>query len=227
MIHDLGCGTGSMGRGLAARLPGPQHWVMHDRDADLLARAAAGMVATAADGAPVTVETRLRDITGLTAADLAGASLVTASALLDMLTAEEVERVVAACVGRPGPVRHLGDRRGSGSTPADPLDAAVAAAFNAHQRRTVDGRRAARPGCGRRHRDAFARRGAHVVVRPSPWRLGPEQPRWPPSGSRAGSGRPVEQRPDLGRTPPRRTAGGVRSGRRGGRPAHESLGRTH
>ena len=42
-IHDLGCGTGSMGRWLAPRLPGPQHWVLHDRDADLLARAAAGM----------------------------------------------------------------------------------------------------------------------------------------------------------------------------------------
>ena len=36
VIHDLGCGTGSMGRWLAPRLPGPQHWVLHDRDADLL-----------------------------------------------------------------------------------------------------------------------------------------------------------------------------------------------
>ena len=43
MIHDLGSGTGSMSRWLAPRLPGPQHWVLHDRDADLLARAAAGM----------------------------------------------------------------------------------------------------------------------------------------------------------------------------------------
>ena len=42
-IHDLGCGTGSMGRWLAPRLPGPQHWVVHDRDADLLAVAAADL----------------------------------------------------------------------------------------------------------------------------------------------------------------------------------------
>ena len=28
-IHDLGCGTGSMARWLAVRLPGPQHWVSH------------------------------------------------------------------------------------------------------------------------------------------------------------------------------------------------------
>ena len=40
-IHDLGCGTGSMARWLAVRLPGPQHWVMYDRDDDLLTLAAA------------------------------------------------------------------------------------------------------------------------------------------------------------------------------------------
>ena len=41
VIHDLGCGTGAMGRWLAPLLPGPQHWVVHDRDADLLEVAAA------------------------------------------------------------------------------------------------------------------------------------------------------------------------------------------
>ena len=41
LIHDLGCGTGAMGRWLAPLLPGPQHWVVHDRDADLLEVAAA------------------------------------------------------------------------------------------------------------------------------------------------------------------------------------------
>ncbi len=50
------------------------------------------MPAAAADGSPVTVQTREADITRLTAADLAGASLVTASALLDLLTVDEVER---------------------------------------------------------------------------------------------------------------------------------------
>ena len=40
VIHDLACGTGAMGRWLAPLLPGPQHWVVHDRDADLLAVAA-------------------------------------------------------------------------------------------------------------------------------------------------------------------------------------------
>ncbi len=58
MIHDLGCGTGAMGRWLAPLLPGPQHWVLHDRDADLLEVAAADAPGPAADGAPVTVEAR-------------------------------------------------------------------------------------------------------------------------------------------------------------------------
>ena len=41
VIHDLGCGSGAMGRWLAPLLPGPQHWVLHDRDPDLLALAEA------------------------------------------------------------------------------------------------------------------------------------------------------------------------------------------
>ena len=45
VIHDLGCGTGAMGRWLAPRLPGPQHWVVHDWDADLLEVAAADLPA--------------------------------------------------------------------------------------------------------------------------------------------------------------------------------------
>jgi trans-aconitate methyltransferase len=39
-IHDLGCGTGAMGRWLAPRLTGPQHWIGYDWDPDLLAQAA-------------------------------------------------------------------------------------------------------------------------------------------------------------------------------------------
>ncbi|MFD0824030.1 SAM-dependent methyltransferase, partial [Micromonospora zhanjiangensis] len=98
VVRDLGCGTGSMGRWLAGRLPGPQHWIMHDTDPLLLARAGATMAGTAADGAPVSVTTERIDVTALTADVLAGTSLVTASALLDVLTAAEVGALAAACV---------------------------------------------------------------------------------------------------------------------------------
>src|SRR5439155_3402323 len=82
VIHDLGSGTGAMGRWLAPLLPGPQHWVVHDRDADLLEIAAADLPDPAADGAAVTVEAKQSDITRLHEGDLADASLITASALL-------------------------------------------------------------------------------------------------------------------------------------------------
>lgn len=175
VIHDLGTGTGSMARWLAPQLPGPQHWVLYDRDADLLALAAAALAGVAAaDGTPVTVQTRQADITRLAEADLDGASLVTASALLDMLTCEEVERVVAACAGCPtlATISVVGRVR---LTPADPLDAEVAAAFNAHQRRTVGGSTLLGPDAVEAAVGAFARRGLTAVVRPSPWRLGPDR----------------------------------------------------
>lgn len=176
VIHDLGAGTGSMGRWLAPRLPGPQHWIMYDRDADLLDRAAAEMVDAMGHGEPVTVETRQGDITRLTANDLAGASLVTASALLDLLTAEEVERMVAACAGARCPTLLMLSVTGAVElTPADPLDAEIGEAFTAHQRRTVDGRTLLGPAAVDAAVEAFARRGVGVRVRSSPWRLGADQ----------------------------------------------------
>jgi hypothetical protein len=176
VIHDLGSGTGSMGRWLAPLLPGPQHWVMYDRDPDLLEHARSDMTDTAADGSPVTVATRQRDITRLTADDLDGAALVTASALLDMLTAEEVERVVAVCAGAGCPTLLTMSVVGRVAlTPPEPLDAEIAEAFNAHQRRTTGGRRLLGPDAVAATVDAFGRRGVGVQVRPSPWRLGPGQ----------------------------------------------------
>jgi hypothetical protein len=175
-VHDLGCGTGSMGRWLAPRLPGPQHWVMYDRDTDLLAHAMAGMPAEAAGGAPVTVETRRRDITRLDPADLAGAGLVTASALLDMFTGEELARFVASCAGAGCPSLLTISVTGRVELdPPDPLDARVRAAFNDHQRRTTAGRRLLGPDAVDAAAAEFRRLGADVLVRPSPWRLGPAE----------------------------------------------------
>jgi hypothetical protein len=175
-IHDLGTGTGSMGRWLAPRLAGAQHWVMYDRDADLLAHAMSDMVDIAADGAPVTVETRERDITRLTPDDLRGASLITCSALLDMLTLEEVERMVSACAGAGCPTLLTLSVIGRIElTPHDPLDAEVTEAFNAHQRRTRGDRRLLGPDAVDAAVDAFGRHGVPVQVRSSPWRLGPDR----------------------------------------------------
>lgn len=175
-VHDLGSGTGSMARWLAGRLTGPQHWVMHDRDEALLAHAAANPPPVAADGAPVTVEVRQGDITRLAPEDLAGGDLVTASALLDMLTAEELERVVVTCAGAGCPVLVTLTVTGRVDlAPTDPFDRCVADAFNAHQRRTTGGRRLLGPDAVGAAVDGFTRLGLEVMARPSPWLLGPAQ----------------------------------------------------
>ena len=166
VIHDLGGGSGAMGRWLAPRLPGPQHWVVHDRDADLLKLAVAGAPGPAAGGTAVTVEARRSDITRLAPEDLAGASLVTASALLDLLTADALARMLVACAGCPMLLALTVVGRVT-LTPEEPLDALMGAAFNAHQRREC-----------RLGPDAVAAvvaelrgTGAEPIVRRSPWRL--------------------------------------------------------
>jgi|tagenome__1003787_1003787.scaffolds.fasta_scaffold20629581_2 hypothetical protein len=160
VIHDLGSGTGAMGRWLAPQLDGPQHWVLHDRDAELLGLA---------DVPAATVETRRSDVTRLGAGDLAGATLVTASALLDVVTRDELGRLVAACVGAGCPALLTLSVTGRVElTPEDPLDRRVAAAFNAHQRRNG----LLGPDAGGAAAEEFRRSGAEVISRPSPWRLG-------------------------------------------------------
>ncbi|HJQ50980.1 MAG TPA: hypothetical protein VJ838_10750 [Gaiellaceae bacterium] len=173
VVHDLACGSGSMGRWLAPLLPGPQHWILHDRDPKLLALAETELPGCAADGAAVTVETRLSDVTGLGSDELTGGSLVTASALLDLLTEDELAALVAACAGAGCPVLLALSVTGRVQLlPADPLDSRVAAAFDAHQRRVTTRGRLLGPDAGRVAVEGFRRLGAEVVVRSSPWRLG-------------------------------------------------------
>ncbi len=173
LIHDLGGGTGSMGRWLAPLLPGCQHWVVHDRDADLLNVAAAEMPGPAADGATVTVEAKRTDLTRLDRCDLDGATLITASALLDMLTGDELTGLITVCAGAGCPILLTLSVVGHVElTPADPLDRRIAAAFDAHQRRETERGRLLGPDAVASAVDQSGRLGAEVLVRPSPWRLG-------------------------------------------------------
>ncbi|MBX6767543.1 MAG: SAM-dependent methyltransferase, partial [Actinomadura rubrobrunea] len=139
-------------------------------------------------------------------------SLVTGSALLDLLTGPEVAGLVDACAGANG---------GAGCpallvltvvgrvelTPADPLDAAIAEAFNAHQRRSRGApvpvtlpRTTARklgPDAVEAAVEAFTRAGMAVHRRSSPWRLGPEQAALTAEWLRGWVRYAVEQRPEL------------------------------
>jgi SAM-dependent methyltransferase len=173
VIHDLGCGTGGMGRWLAPLLPGPQHWVAHDLDADLLKVATAHLPGPAADGAAVTVEAKHSDITRLRADDLADATLITASALLDLLTEEELIGLIAVGVGAGCPMLLTLSVIGHVKlTPADRLDRRVGAAFDAHQRRLTERGFLVGPHAVTLALEQCGQLGAEVLVRPSPWRLG-------------------------------------------------------
>jgi hypothetical protein len=173
VIHDLGGGSGAMGRWLAPRLPGPQHWVVHDRDARVLQLAVADPPGPAADGAAVTVEARRSDITRLAPGDLADASLIVASALLDLLTADELARMLGACaaIGCAPMLLALTVVGRVSLTPADPLDACMAVAFDAHQRRTTTAGRLLGPDAVAAAVEELRRTCAEVLIRPSPWRL--------------------------------------------------------
>lgn len=198
VVHDLGCGSGSMGRWLAPQLTGAQHWVLHDRDPGLLARASGDPPRGGAGGAAVTVETRQGDLTRWGHGDLAGASLVTASALLDMLTAEELERVVRSCVAARCPALLTISVTGLAQlVPADPLDDVLGAAFDDHQRRTVHGRRLLGPDAVGVAVALFRALGAEVMTRPSPWRLTSRMAALTTQWLEGWVGAACEQRPEL------------------------------
>ena len=174
VVHDLGSGTGSMLRWLAPRLPGPQHWLLLDLDAELLQVAGSTPAPLAVDGTPVTVATHRVDVTTY-GADLSAADLVTASALLDLWTERELQRVVDACALARVPVLFTLSVSGRVSLhPVEPLDCALAGAFNAHQRRFRRDGLLLGPVAGGTAAELFRRAGFHVSTRPSPWLLGPD-----------------------------------------------------
>ena len=198
VIHDLACGTGAMGRWLAPLLPVPQRWVVHDRDPDLLDVAAADLPGPAADGASVVVEARRSDVTQLGSNDLAGATVITASALLDLLTRDELARLIDACVAAGCPVLLTLSVVGQVElSPADPLDAHVAAAFDAHQRRLTAGGRLLGPDAVTAAVAGFRRLGAEVRVRASTWRLGAAEADLVAEWLAGGVGAACEQEPGL------------------------------
>ncbi|MHC5909173.1 class I SAM-dependent methyltransferase [Streptomyces sp. S6] len=194
VVHDLGCGTGSMGRWLAPRLDGAQHWILHDRDPYLLHFAAVASPKAAADGSRVTVETRRGDVARLTPDALNGASLVTASALLDVLTREEIDALVDACVGAGCPALLTLSVAGRVElSDEDPLDAELQDAFNDHQRR--DGLLG--PDAVDVAAEAFEARGATVKLHDSAWRLGEAEAALTAQWLRGWVGAAVEERPEL------------------------------
>lgn len=197
-VHDLGSGTGSMMRWLAPRLPGPQTWVLHDWNASLVQRAGEDGIPDDRDGSPVQVRTQVGELAQLSAEDLRGASLVTASALLDVLSSEEVHSIATACIAAGAPVLlSLSVTGRSQLRPSHPLDESFQAAFNAHQRRSADGRRLLGPYAVAVARGLFLEAGWHVRPAETLWRLGPDEPDLLAEWFEGWTDAALEQRPGL------------------------------
>jgi SAM-dependent methyltransferase len=126
-VLDLAAGTGSNLRYLT-KVAGAlrPHWLLVDHDPALLAR-----VPASAD-----VEIRCLDLATLDAgAIFEGRSLVTASALLDLVSEEWLRALAARCAANGAAVLFALSYDGRIiCTPEDPDDAAVVALVNEHQR---------------------------------------------------------------------------------------------
>jgi hypothetical protein len=173
---DLASGTGANVRRLAPRLPGPQHWRCVDVDETLLAHARSTLAELRTRGdAVATVETRQLDLASVSLGDeLAGATLVTASALLDLVSADWLERLADAVTGARAAGLFALDYDGRREcTPPDPLDARTHAAFDRHQRTAKSFGIALGPDAAARAAEAFAARGYEVHRARSDWTLGP------------------------------------------------------
>ncbi len=146
-VIDLACGTGANLRWLAPQLGGHQQWLVVDDDAALLKRWPAALNAAERTGSkPLTftrpglhasvVRRRLDLALGLESLPWHAAQLVTASALLDLVSAAWLQRLVAAATSaRVALLMALSVDGRHHFAPGAVGDADVAALFAAHQQR--------------------------------------------------------------------------------------------
>jgi hypothetical protein len=131
-VVDLACGLGSTLRALTGRLPVRQSWRLVDNDLSLLGRAA-----TLSRPPELTVMATPVDLARDLEAALDGPiDLVTTSALLDLVSAPWLERLVTEAAARRLPVYAALSYDGLASIdPVDTLDSAIIDSVNRHQHR--------------------------------------------------------------------------------------------
>ncbi|MEA2988993.1 MAG: hypothetical protein QOG83_1704 [Alphaproteobacteria bacterium] len=169
-VVDLACGTGATLRALGPRLPARQNWRLVDNDLGLLAQAAAL-------GRPPQLAVAARTIDLVCDLELAldgPTDLVTTSALLDLVSAEWLERLAVECAARRLPVYAALTYNGRAALePAEPFDLEIIAAVNRHQRRDKGFGPALGPEAGLRALRGFERVGYKVMPGSSEWIFGP------------------------------------------------------
>lgn len=172
-VLDLGSGTGANYRFLAPLLGDQQHWWLVDADPVLLADGAA----RCADPAGVAVARLCLDLTdGWERLDAVKPTLVTASALLDLVSADWLESLAQRCQAWRAAVLIVLSYDGTIVwEPALADDHRVCAWINRHQRTDKGFGPALGPDAAPALAALLANRGYQATLRPSPWRLGPEQ----------------------------------------------------
>jgi glycosyltransferase involved in cell wall biosynthesis len=170
-IVDLGAGTGSNQRYLTWFLPPRQRWLLVDRDAALLARAGAAAASE--------VEVRPFDLNAIGCdqgrALLWGAALVTAAALLDLVSENWLHVLVERCRASTAALLFALNYDGRFEcAPVDAGDAAVRELVNRHQSTDKGFGPALGPGATDAADRVLRRLGYHVERERSDWVLGPE-----------------------------------------------------
>jgi len=169
-VVDLGAGTGSNVRYLADRLPRPRHWLLVDTDPLLLSQARAPDPGDA-------VAVRALNLGPVDTLDVcAGCHLVTAAALLDLVSENWIGALTARCRAEHAAVLFALTYDGrSECEPPELDDNAVRLLFNEHQRRSDKGfGLAAGPAAASFAQRALLEAGYHVEVARSDWKLGPD-----------------------------------------------------
>ena len=191
---DLCTGTGSNLRYLIDRLPGRQTWLAADRDARLLeelptklktwadargySMRTEGQVSSLRGGrCECDVETRAMDLDRLDAGLFEGRNLVTASALLDLVSESWLRLLATRCreAGATALFTLTYDGRSS-CDPVEPEDDMVRELMNVHQKTDKGlGGRAEGPDAWSVAERVFTEAGYRVECAPSDWSIGPSE----------------------------------------------------
>ena len=171
-VLDLGSGAGANGRFLAPLLGSDQHWRLVDHDPALLAR-----IAPFPDcPGPFQLETICLDLAGSwERLDIPQVQLVTASALLDLISTDGLARLARRCQTWQAAVFIVLSYDGTIHwEPALAGDDRVCKLINRHQHTDKGFGPALGPDAAPVLAAMLEERGYQVELRPSPWQLGPE-----------------------------------------------------
>lgn len=186
-VVDLGCGTGSNARYVAPRLTavsGSQSWVFVDHDEDLLAHVEAPAVIQRV----AQMHAGLDEFVSSRVAELGRLDLITASALLDLVSERWLRALIEVCRRGATPalfaLTYDGDvtwvpadadpsEESGGSVRSGDAedDAFVRDAVNRHQHRDKGLGAALGPAAGRVAGELFRAAGYHTRFVHTPWRL--------------------------------------------------------